>query len=295
MEGVGIHENYQSILDFDGKSIHLDSSRRVLALLLWPRGAIRSKWRAIQSSRFSDNGSRVGGGAWPFKLLASRYGVYIANRRVAKLANSLMSGESIGSDFILYLRPHWLDGREGYSNPSFNQLPFSPAFWLHQSRLSLDQFMSLELNTAIIALGTKEMRLATGSIQVSDTEWQAVVARLISGAKFIFYVPDITPGMTWELSEIIRQATEGKVIIVQPPRLERSLWELMFKNGNGTPDSPSVEAKWSMVCEHVRNNFGLEIGGYQASGDAVPLSLDSPTVTKEAALLLKDRLRKLNS
>jgi len=232
--------------------------------------------------------------AWPFKLLASRYGIRLANRKVEQVAKAVIRGDSLDSDFILYLRPHWLDGRDGYENPKFQILPVHPAFWLHQNRLSLDHFLSLELNTVIISLGTREMRLATGSIQVPDADWETIVSRLIDRSKCVIYVPDITPGMTWELEEIRRQSVEEKVILVQPPELEASISELIRHGESAAKAKPNVEAKWPSIQTHVSATFGLEIADYQKTGNAVPFSENPTASAMEVATLLKKRLRRLS-
>jgi hypothetical protein len=227
------------------------------------------------------------------KYLASVYALRTANRMVASLAKSVEFDEALNAEYILYLRPHWFDGRQGYINPSYRENPMHLGFWLHQRRVSLDLFLSLELEKVIVALGTREMQLATGSIQVKDEVWERTVSKLIDRATQIVFIPDVTTGLTFELLEIGRQGLYDKVVLVQPPELAVS-----------SPDDceqRSLQKTWSSVKEHwpdvqnyIKNNFGLTIADFQEVGMAVPLS-DAPRLsTRQLAADLRKPLERLS-
>ncbi|MCA8993701.1 MAG: hypothetical protein KDA88_17055 [Planctomycetaceae bacterium] len=195
------------------------------------------------------------------KPLAHRYGQRLAQHTIDGLmAQTLRKTVGTGT-FVLYLRPHWLDGKDSLKNPYYTSNFGHPSRWLHLDKVSLDHWLSLTLNESVVALGTKEMRLSTGSVQVDDSVWKKVASEVIEKAAAVIVVPGTTAGLQWELREIVRQGIEDRVIILQPPEFAVE---------------PQVKTHWTEATPIIQESHGLSLCGFKELGNASPFT-DRPS------------------
>jgi hypothetical protein len=73
--------------------------------------------------------------------------------------------------------------------------------------------------TAFVAVGRPSEGLPTlgaKRVYLEDDIWQTEVARLISKSSLIFFRPELTSGVDWELGEIIRQGALARTVLFFP-------------------------------------------------------------------------------
>ncbi len=212
------------------------------------------------------------------RIGAHRCGHWAANRSVHRLINSLRNETGKPPAFILYLRPHWLDGHNGLINPYYSENRFSSGYWFHVRSISFDHLLSLELDLTVAALGTREMRISTGSVQVPDTEWKVLASMLIHRATGIVIVPGATEGLLWEIGEISRQCRESSVVLMQPPEFIGSGTRLENQDSVGSNSDTlgnlppqNIKTFWQSIRVSLESKHGLTLMPYDESGSITPL------------------------
>ncbi len=207
-------------------------------------------------------------------------GVRIANREARRILTRIQQQPDLPWDNLcLYLRPHWLDSRSVIENPFYQGgHPWVPDFF-NLRLVTVDQLLSQILDSPTIALGTKRMSIATGSVNVSDSVWKTVVAKLVRCSSVIVYVPDETLGMSWEMEEIQRQGATKKMILFQPP--ESAAKAIQHKTSL---------TYWQTLEERFQVNFGIKLPDFDSRGSAIacekiPTSVALRAVTEITAAL----------
>lgn len=201
--------------------------------------------------------------AAPLKALAERWAIVQADHFIRTTVGYSAEGLPKGA-FVLYLRPHWLDGSLLYRNNQWSIFPLSIQFWIQPRLISLDHLLARELRQTIFALGTRSMQLSTGSVVV-ENEWQQRMEKLIENALCIILVPGISPGLSWEFSEIQRKSCIDKLIVVQPPELSLPR------------EVDSIREHWGEVCRYYSRQYNIRLPDFKGGGQVFQLLPPQPT------------------
>lgn len=155
-----------------------------------------------------------------------------------KLTRELRSNTGgLNSSYCLFLRP-------------FRSVP-------HEYNVYRDEYIPVEERIAevfhvlcpIITVGRK-LTVGPGSVESSDEQWQADVRLLMKHATVIIVLPDRTPGMAFEIKEILKSKYLDKTIFIAPPAFR---------------DTETWEEEWDQASQALRE-AGLQVPDYSPRG-----------------------------
>lgn len=150
--------------------------------------------------------------------------------------------------------------------------------WEHSERLEIGLARHLAKFGPVVAIGRPleaEALLGASRAYFSDDAWKSAMAQWMDKARLIVLLAGTSPGLSWELSEIVTRGHGSKLVILFPPRksyfwgkrarrevaLRLDTWQLLAGGmpTTATPDEMKRIALKAAVAMHLRPDGGAVI------------------------------------
>jgi hypothetical protein len=134
---------------------------------------------------------------------------------------SKSSGAANGIRFALFLRPFSSNRRLTIGNPYRTLSYLWPASMSEEENIDLETLLADAFRAdGLICLGKHGEAIGAGRIEVSDSEWQADVKKLVARAAVVLVVPSTSEGTMWEINYLKENGHLPKSIFVMPPKAD---------------------------------------------------------------------------
>lgn len=103
---------------------------------------------------------------------------------------------------------------------------------------------------SLMCVGNKNKQSGIGNISFDLEDWKETIKLLINNANRIYFVPDISNGVLWEIDYILRKDILHKIIFIMPPRKNSKI---------------DIRLHWD-DCARVYLGYGLKLPNYNGLG-----------------------------
>jgi hypothetical protein len=125
---------------------------------------------------------------------------------------------------VLYLRPFTSDAHGDSTPPAVSGLYHAEGLITHEEHLA-SAFKAAGQFVAISAPSLSSHPLGAIRLAVADDQWQPTVRELLDRARLVVVRCGNTPGIIWELREILLRCTPQQVIVLLHADPAQSRWD----------------------------------------------------------------------
>lgn len=137
-----------------------------------------------------------------------------------EIAARLRAGQSAPRPFVLYLRPFASTDAMAETQTRAVRIDTGTAHLaISTNRLEFESQIEKAARAfgTMVGLGEPLEHEGAGRIEVDDTDWQALVEKLMNQARLIILLPSPTGGTRWEVSQLLASNLMTKTIVIDPP------------------------------------------------------------------------------
>ena len=178
--------------------------------------------------------------------------------QASQILKELKQNVPITKEFVLFLRPFYLDNMIATKNPAYSSAPILPSHYNEDQHAGLERVLTdAESPKLLIALNNRigsPPRGGIGYVAESNAEWKSAVRILAQHASRIFVIPGSGRNSLWEIALLKRRKWLTKTVMILPP--STSVSEDLARQASD---------EWANIQKRLSRR-GIESPGYVSSG-----------------------------